>query len=131
MEMYSLQWALAVMYVIGGPLLGLFLPFIAIPLAVYSFFTRKYRRGVVGSRVALGFAVAPLLFTVVMWYELIAGKFINGESVNYRDDEFTMYKFVAVLETIALAASIVSWIRQRLRRQEAVAVVRTASPPPS
>ena len=131
MEMYSGTWALAVLYVIGGPLLGLFLPFIAIPLAVYSFFARKHRRGLVVSRVALGFAITPLLFTVVMWYELITSEFINGEPVKYRSDDITMYKFVAVLEAIALAASIVSWVRQRLRRQQAVAVVPTASPPPA
>ena len=129
MEMYSLTWALAVMYTLCGPLIGLFMPFFAIPEAIFSLFTRKYRRGLTASRFALACAFTPLPFTVVMWYELITGKWINGDPVKPGDEDFALYKFVAIFDAIALAAAIVSWLRQKLRRQEAVAMVSAAPPP--
>jgi hypothetical protein len=115
MEMYSGAWALMVLYIIGGPLIGLFLPFISIPLGVYSFFTRKPRRALIGSRIALGLAITPLLFTLAMWYELITGKYINGEAVDSHDEFLTMYRAVAVLEVVGLLASVASVVRRRSR----------------
>lgn len=127
MEMYSGTWALVLLYVLVGPLLGLFLPLVTIPVAICGFFTRKPRRGVVLSRVALGFAITPILFTLVMWYELITGLLPNGERVDFHDEVFTMYQFVAIFDSIALSAAIASWVRQKLRRHAATEA--TASPP--
>jgi hypothetical protein len=115
MEMYSGAWALMMLYIIGGPLIGLFLPFISIPLAIYSLFTRKHRRGLIGSRIALALAITPLLFTIVMWFSLITGKYINGDPIDSRDESLALYRVVAVLDVIALITSVASWVRQRSR----------------
>ena len=121
MENYSGTWALALLYVLGGPLLGLFLPFITLPLAIYSFFARKPGRGLTGSRIAIWFAVVPFLFTLEMWYELITGQFVDGQPVNHNDSHYTMYEFIAIFDVVAFAASIASWVRQRMRRKIKVA----------
>ncbi|HZT88555.1 MAG TPA: hypothetical protein VFA12_11340 [Stellaceae bacterium] len=115
MEMYSIQWGLMVLYVVAGPLLAFFLGAVAVPVVICSIFSRKYRRGLIASRIALGLTIASVLLSLEMWYELITGRLIDGHPVNYSDPDFWLYEFIGGLEAVVLAASILSLVRRRLR----------------
>ena len=118
MEMYSLQWALAVMYILAGPIVALLLMLGAIPVVMVGLFTRKYRRGVIVNRVTLGLLIAAGLLSLVMWYELVTGRLINGEAVDYTDSDILTYKIIAGFQAFVLVIYILSTTLRRMRRRE-------------
>jgi hypothetical protein len=118
MEMYSMQWALAVLYVVGGPLVALFLGLGAIPVVMFGLFTRKHRRGIIANRIAWGLSIASVLLSLVMWYELISGRWPDGTPFKYNDPDVAHYLFVGPLEAFCLLACILSTVLRRMRRRE-------------
>src|SRR5947209_2718818 len=118
MEMYSLRWALALMYILAGPFLSLLLAVVAVAFVIYGLCTRKFRRGVIANRIVLGLLIAAVLFSIVMWYELTTGRLINGEPLDYRDPDILTYKIIAWFEAFVLLTWILSTALRRLRRRE-------------
>ena len=114
-EMYNLPWFLAVMYYLLSPFICALFGFVAIPLAIYGFFTRKYRPGLVANRIALSLSVAAVLLSALPMYQLRARPLINGEPVDHSDPGVVLYGFVAVLEAVAFLLSIFSMALHRKR----------------
>ncbi|WP_342363081.1 hypothetical protein [Terrarubrum flagellatum] len=98
-----------------GPIIGLLLVIVAIPLAIYSLCARNARRGLKTSKAALVLSALSILLSVILWIELMTGRFRNGDPVNYGDPDFIFYEVVAILEVVALSISLLGVIRQKAR----------------
>ena len=107
-----------ILYIIGGPILALFLVLGAIPVVMFGLFTRKYRRGVILNRVAWGLLIAAVLLSLVMWYMLTTGKLIDGKPIDYTDPDILTYKIIAGFQTFMLVMCVLSTTLRRLRRRE-------------
>lgn len=116
MEMYSISWGVLIIYIMLGPLVGCLLVIAGIPAAIYSIFTSRYRRALIANRIAVGFSVSAVLLTLETWYEIVTGRLLNGKPVDHSDPDFTLYAFIAALEGCAVVVSVVSSVRQALRR---------------
>ena len=112
MEMYSVPWALIVLYEIAGPLLGFLLTVTAIPFLLVSFATRVPSRGRRASCVAQWLSIAAVILSALAWYEMTTGKFISGKPVDWSDPDLLLHKVIAYLEAFVLSLSL--W--EQLRR---------------
>ena len=79
---------------------------IATPVVIYSFCTRKRRRGIVANWIALALSILALLLSVELWTELLTGRFPNGDPVNFHDPDYQPQKVIAGLEALVLLAVI-------------------------
>ena len=116
MEMYSVSWGLLIRYIMLGPIVGALLVVVGIPVSIYSTLTHQYRRGLIANRIAIRLSIAAVLLTLETWYELVTGRLLNGKQVNYSDPDFPFYATIAGLEACAVAASLASSLRQRMRQ---------------
>ena len=97
----------------------------AMPFLIYSLCAGNARRALVASRIGSALAQASVLVSILYWILLL-----SGDAGNDSDPDTAFQHFIAASQQFTLLVSILSAVRQAVRRHETTGEAAPAGDPP-